>query len=35
LVEDSIGAERGSFALEKTSSGWMISGWIGSDEIEE
>jgi len=24
---------QGSFALEKTSSGWLISGWIVSDEL--
>ena len=33
LVVASIDGVQGSFALEKTSSGWMISGWIVSDEL--
>jgi hypothetical protein len=32
LVEASIDGVQGSFALEKTRSGWLISGWIVSDE---
>jgi len=35
LVEASIGVERGSFALEKTSCGWLISGWVVSDVLEQ
>lgn len=33
LVAASIDGVQGSFALEKTSSGWLISGWIVSDEL--
>ena len=33
LVVASIDGVQGSFALEKTSSGWLISGWIVSDEL--
>jgi hypothetical protein len=34
LVEATIDGEQGSFALEKTSSGWLISGWIVSDKLK-
>jgi hypothetical protein len=35
LVAASIDGVQGSFALEKIGSGWLISGWIVSDEIKE
>lgn len=35
LVTASIDEFPGSFALEKTSSGWLISGWLVSDELKE
>jgi hypothetical protein len=35
LVAASIDGFPGSFALEKTSSGWLISGWIEPDKLEE
>jgi hypothetical protein len=33
LVAASIDGVQVIFALEKTSSGWLISGWIVSDEL--
>jgi hypothetical protein len=35
LVAASIDGFPGWFALEKTSSGWLISGWIEPDKLEE
>lgn len=35
LVAASIAGAQGSFALEKTSTGWLISAWIVSDDLTE
>ncbi|OGO36474.1 MAG: hypothetical protein A2W35_13020 [Chloroflexi bacterium RBG_16_57_11] len=35
LVTASIDGFPGSFALEKTSSGWLISGWLEPDKLQE
>lgn len=35
LVLSTIDGQQGSFTLEKTCDGWLISGWIVSDKIKE